>query len=860
MKSYIAKKLILYIILFSSFLTLLITAIQLYIEFQYDVKGIHQKLAQVQTSDQQSITQSVWLSDKKQLKIIIDGITALPDIVFAKVSFSKGKDIVSGDASIESQAEKSIKLVIPLQYEYNSANLNIGEFTVIASLSDVYSRMINRLGIILLSNALKTSLVALFIYFIFVQLVTRHLTKISNFTEQHDPLLDSAELSLDRSNTSTDEFDFVVDSINAMHHRLKEQMSEIAQQKEYLSQTLNSIGDAVITTDNKGNVTRLNPVAEQLTGWSSSEALTKPLKSIFPIVDASTRNSIENPVDKVLSTGETIYLSNHTTLISKNGREYQIADSAAPIRDGENILGMVLVFNDVTEQYKIREELKENEKSLRMIHSQVPSIVYQFRLDTEGKKHLPYVSPTAEKYLGVTAAAVMADAEKWFELTHPDDYPGLEKSIMESMENLTVWEWEGRFIRKDGKIVWLRGTSSPERLNDGSTLWNGVFIDITERVEADDAIRRSQKMDALGKLTGGIAHDYNNILGVVLGYADLLTDELEEQPQLKRYAEKIYNTSERGAQLTKKLLAFSKSKFSAIEILNINSVLTEEKDLLAKTLTARIHLELKLDSALWSVSIDESELVDAILNLTINAMYAISGSGQLTIESYNTKINRMNDENLVAGEYVVLSFTDTGCGIEDDIQEKIFDPFYSTKGEKGTGLGLSQVYGFVNRAGGAVKVDSKIGKGSVFTLYFPRSKGEVADSKAHNIEKIKNVKGNETILVVDDEIDLLDLTCTRLRSQGYTVYRAESAKQALTQLDTHDIDLVFSDIIMPSMNGYELASIISKKYPHIKIQLTSGFPGDKNIEYVGSSFSKNILHKPYNAKVLLTRIRTLLEG
>jgi PAS domain S-box-containing protein len=856
-KSPIARRFILYIVLFSSLITLFITAIQLYRDYNSDIELIHAELEQIENIHLNSLSSALWTSNRKLLQISIEGILKTRDVQYVEIRDEQQLWAKAGKVI----GDNNIQRYYAVEYRHRNKDINIGKLNVNVSLAGVYQRLLDKVWVILISNGVKTSLVAMFIYFLFYRLVARHLSTISEFSERHDPLVNNKLLLLERTGKKQDEFDAVVKSINDMQARLHAQISEIDQQKQYLSQTLNSIGDAVITTDAEGRVTRLNPVAEELTGWTNDEALQQPLKNIFTIIHTSTREAITDSVEKVLAKGSILYLSNHTTLVAKHGEEYQIADSAAPIRNENEVLGMVLVFNDVTEQYKMRQALIESEEKLRFIYSQVPGIVYQFKVDINGKKFLPYVSPAVEKYIGLTAEEVMEDAELWFGLTHPDDYPELEKSILESLTNLGMWTWEGRFIRKDGDTVWLRGTSTPERMADGGTLWNGLFVDVTERVHADEVVRRAQKIDALGKLTGGIAHDYNNMLGVVLGYAELLKAMLSEQPRLQGYIEEITRAAERGAKLTKKLLAFSRSKSSDARKLNISTLLEEERLMLEKTLTARIKLELKLEPDLWPVYLDEGELEDAILNMSINAMHAIEGSGQLSIATSNEKINSAEGKKLKLeeGDYIRLTISDTGCGMDKETQDRIFDPFYSTKGEKGTGLGLSQVYGFINRCGGSIHVDSTPRQGSQFSLYFARYRGDNVSEYENKVNNKADLKGEESILVVDDEMALLNLACEILTKHGYNVFRAEDAKQALQILDTERIDLLVSDIIMPEMDGYAFASIVQEKYPDIKIQLISGFSGGENTLQIDDILQQNIIYKPYKAQSLLLRIRALLE-
>jgi PAS domain S-box-containing protein len=390
----------------------------------------------------------------------------------------------------------------------------------------------------------------------------------------------------------------------------------------------------------------------------------------------------------------------------------------------------------------------------------------------------------------------------------------------------------------------------------------GSCQDLTFIRQQEEQLRRSQKMDALGKLTGGIAHDYNNMLGVIIGYANLLENALRDKPKLEKYANQILYAGERGAKLTKKLLAFSRQKSSSAEILDLNAMLLDEEHMLEKTLTARINLKLNLADNLWPVLLDSGDLEDAIINISINAMHAMKGNGQLTIRTENTKFNTQDAQllNLESGDYVLLSITDTGCGMDADTKDKIFDPFFSTKGKRGTGLGLSQVYGFTERSSGMIKVYSEPGHGSCFSLYFPRSrKPDRVDTQVVTDTEKKNLQGSETLLVVDDEPALVELAKEILTTQGYRVLTANDGKQALLMLEKEKVDLIISDIIMPNMDGYQLAAQVQQDYPHIKIQMVSGFSDSRHSNMADNDLYQHMMYKPYAFNTLLTHVRNLLD-
>ena len=659
-------------------------------------------------------------------------------------------------------------------------------------------------------------------------------------------------------------FDFTVQGLIDSKYELIQTLESLQEREQNLTITLNSIGDAVIVTDADGNITRMNPIAEQLTGWTLAEAQKQQLNTIFPIIDASTRETIPNPVDKVLATGETIYLSNHTTLIARDGTEYQIADSAAPIRhiDSDNkIIGMVLVFNDVTEQYQLREVAAKSKRNLLAIMDNSPSVIYV--KDVDGK--FTFINKKFEDLFHIQLDEIVG-------MTVHDVFPQniadtMQSNDMEVLQAGKPLELEEITPHDDG----LHDYASIKfpLFNDAGEAYAvcSISTDITERKQQEEQLRRSQKMDALGKLTGGVAHDYNNMLGVILGYAEFLETSLAKDPKLAKYVHEIRRAGERGAKLTQKLLSFSRQKSTEAIVLNINKQLLEERHMLEKTLTARIKLVYNLADDLWPVYLNNTDLEDTIFNLSINALHAMEGNGQLTFTTTNLQVNEMDARLLQvdAGDYVLLSIIDTGCGMDEKITESIFDPFFTTKGEEGTGLGLSQVYGFVKRSGGVIKVYSEPNHGSRFTIYFPRHHvidniddiDDIDDKTKYN--KATNLNGKETILVVDDETALLELICEILSNQGYNVFCADNGKQALEILENESIDLLLSDVIMPEMDGYQLAEIVQQKYPAVKIQLASGFSDNRHQKLQHETLHTNLLSKPYNSKTLLQKIRELLE-
>lgn len=419
-------------------------------------------------------------------------------------------------------------------------------------------------------------------------------------------------------------------------------------------------------------------------------------------------------------------------------------------------------------------------------------------------------------------------------------------------------------ITKDGKIITCEWNNTALVNDDGKVVAVASFVeDITQHKNQEELIRRTQKMDALGKLTGGIAHDYNNMLGVILGYTELLQMDLHEQPKLLEYINEIQHASERGAKLTQRLLGFSRQKASEEAEVDLNHLLKDNQDMLEKTLTVRIKLTFDLNDNLWPISVDRGDLEDMLLNMSINAMHSIKESGQITFITRNEHLSLFDAQqlDLDEGDYVNLIINDTGSGMDVDTVNHIFEPFFSTKGNLGTGLGLSQVYGFITRSRGAVKVYSELGHGTRFAIYFPRYiDNQVGTNNSVTNYDSSTPQGTETLLVVDDEASLANLIKNILEMKGYSILVANSGEEALKILSSEKVDAVIADIIMPGMDGYQLTKEILHRYPKIKIQLVSGFTDDRHEDNVPDELNQKLLYKPINSAVLIKRMRELLDN
>ncbi|HEY9051089.1 MAG TPA: PAS domain-containing protein, partial [Gammaproteobacteria bacterium] len=635
---------------------------------------------------------------------------------------------------------------------------------------------------------------------------------------------------------------------------------ELKEQKKRAEITLKSIGDAVITTDAQGKVVQMNPVAERLTSWTEAQANGKFLSDIFNIVNARSRKPVDNPVEKVIANGDVVGLANHTVLISKHGKEFQISDSAAPIKDEfGNILGVILVFRDVSEEYYMQEALIENQARFHSILDNTPAVIYL--KDREGRYLL--INRQYEKLFNVSNDSVRNKTDyDIFPAEIAEKFTQNDKYVLQTKNSIEIEELAPR---ADGLHVYI-SVKFPLLDADGEAYGIcGISTDITEHRFTEEALRRSQKMDAIGQLSGGIAHDFNNQLGVVIGYLDMLKRQMDENKPQFQWLETASKATLRCMDLTRQLLSFSRKQVKEKEQLNLNDCIVDMQTMINRSLTPQIRVDYFLADDLHNTLLDKGEFQDAMLNLVINARDAMPQGGVLRIETHNENIDKVQANrllNIAPGKYIHVVISDNGKGMSKDVMEHIFDPFFTTKPTgKGTGLGMTMVYGFVNRYDGQIKIYSELGKGTKINIYLP----ELKPTDEVKVENIKNTRefpgGSESILIVEDEPDLLQLAAHYLDDLGYQILEAQDASHALSMLEKHpEIDLLFSDVLMPGgMNGYELAEQVLSIKPGIKILLTSGFVSDNIKNGLFQQYANDLLVKPYRKDVLAKRIRDVLD-
>ena len=507
-----------------------------------------------------------------------------------------------------------------------------------------------------------------------------------------------------------------------------------------------------------------------------------------------------------------------------------------------------------------QENLRLSEANFRSLVTNAPYGICS--CDATGK--ILDANPAFLELLGLTSAndvigqhiySLYADSEQWFDLAD------LLRSSA-PFRGLTA-EWK----RKTGTtVVRVSGRSVSNGREEG-VVFEIFAEDVTERRALEQQLRQSQKMEAVGRLAGGIAHDFNNLLMVISGYSEFLLERLGGEPHLRGPAQEIASASERASSLTRQLLAFSRKQMLAPRIVNLNDIATENLKMLTRMIGEDVDLVMTPGENLWSVRADAGQIEQVIMNLAVNARDAMPSGGKLTIETSNVTLDEEYARihaPLRPGDYVMVSISDTGAGMDPDTQQHIFEPFFTTKGPKGTGLGLSTVYGIVKQSGGYIWVFSELGRGTTFKIYLPRvaSTGETAAQVITKVEFQKVEPGTETILVVEDEANLRYLARQYLEKQGYRVIEAADGAVAMQIAVAHEgvIHLLLTDVIMPGMNGRELAQRISEIRPNVKVLYMSGYTENVIGQDGMLDAGVRLLQKPFNLRDLKSKVREVLDA
>jgi PAS domain S-box-containing protein len=556
----------------------------------------------------------------------------------------------------------------------------------------------------------------------------------------------------------------------------------------------------------------------------------------------------------------------HWVWILARGRVMTRNETGAPV-------AMFGTHTDISARKKAEEALTESHALLENLARQVPGVIYQYRLFPDGRSAFPYSSPGMKLIYEVSPDDVREDATPVFGRLHPEDAGGVSEAILESARTLETFFADFRVVLPEQGVRWRWCQADPVRLDDGSVLWHGIILDVTERQLAEieqqalrDQLTQAQKLESVGRLAGGVAHDFNNMLNVILGHAELALDEVDTGSPLHDHLEQITQSAQRSVNLTRQLLAFARKQTATPRVLDLDETVSSMLKMLGRLIGEDVELVWRPGSADTRVFIDPAQVDQLLANLCVNARDAIGqGPGKIVIE---TGMATFDDDYCAAnsqfrpGDYVVLAVSDDGCGMERETLASIFEPFYTTKGPgEGTGLGLATVYGVVKQNDGFINVYSEPGQGSTFRIYLPRYAGSGPAEARDQGNGAPPSRGDETVMIVEDEAAILELTRTMLERLGYTVITAATPVEAIgiAAAQERPIDLLITDVVMPEMNGRDLVVEVLAQHPGLRHVYMSGYTADVIAHQGVLDEGVDFIQKPFSSANLAAKVREVLD-
>ena len=625
----------------------------------------------------------------------------------------------------------------------------------------------------------------------------------------------------------------------------------LAQLGAHVGDILASISDGLVAFDNEWRFAYVNAAAERMTQHKADGLIGR---TIVDALGPDPDNPFLATYRASKASGEPVAFTAYSEVFAR----------WLEIRGYPHAAGYTVFFRDVSDERAAHRAALMSEGKLEAagpINQRIFETSLDLILVVDRGGSFIRVSPSSAAILGHDPARMVGRSAA--EFVHPDDLENTRNEMRLARRGRLTRNFECRYVHKDGRVVplmWTGVWSEPEQQH--------FFIgrDMTERILLEQQLRHAQKMEAVGQLTGGVAHDFNNILTVITSTIEILADAVAGDPQLAAIARAITAAADRGAQLTQRMRAFARKQPLQARSLDLNAIVERMAPMLRRTLGGDITIITDLADDPWHALADPSQVEDAILNLAVNARDAMPTGGRLVIETANVHLDEQyatHHPEVAPGEYVAMIVTDSGTGMSADVVERAFEPFFTTKDVgRGSGLGLSMVYGFAKQSRGHVKIYSEIGHGSSVKLYLPRVAGVVALDTATPSEPSEACSGGETILVVEDDAAVRVAAAGILQNLGYRVLEAEDGEGALAILQQHrPIDLLFTDLIMPhGVSGQDLQRWVRERRPEVKVLFTSGYSEHLFKGRGDAEPSAPLLNKPYRRQNLAAAVRSALDA
>jgi two-component system cell cycle sensor histidine kinase/response regulator CckA len=609
-----------------------------------------------------------------------------------------------------------------------------------------------------------------------------------------------------------------------------------------------------VAVHSDGNFRYVNPATVQLLGYSSaSELVGRPVLDVmrperrFDTFAPGTAAGAAEPAT-----------TREYRIVGRDGRSIHV-EAAEVETTFEGRPATQIALHDITERREAEDALRASEARFRSLSVASPLGIFQS--DDQGS--ITFANPQVLRIFSITEAEGLGQG--WLMRVHPDDVPPVVAGWAAALREQRAYAHEYRLCMPDGAIRWVHCRAAP--LHDAADVMIGnvgTIEDVTDRKALEEQLRHSQKMDAVGQLAGGVAHDFNNMLTVIRMNAELTLDELGADHPLHADVQEVVAAAGRAATLTRQLLAFSRRQMLQPQVLGLNSVIADLQKMLARLIGEDIEFSLDLAEDLAPVLADPGQLEQVLVNLAVNARDAMPHGGALAVATRNVTLSvpeAAGHAGAHPGVYVTVALRDTGAGISAAVQARMFEPFFTTKGPgSGTGLGLSTVYGIVTQSGGFVEVKSAPGQGAEFTVYLPAAEAAVQTMPRATVAALPPAGGSETILLVEDEDPVRAIAHRVLTRHGYTVIEARHGAQGLALLASRgdEIDAVLTDAVMPQMSGPELARTIKALRPELPVIMMSGYT-DADVDRRGPfDAATSILPKPFTVESLLNALQTSL--
>jgi PAS domain S-box-containing protein len=592
---------------------------------------------------------------------------------------------------------------------------------------------------------------------------------------------------------------------------------------------------AIYMLDPNGIISNWNAGAKRIKGYDADEVIGQHFQMFYPPEDREAGL----PARSLETARKDGKFEAEGWRVRKDGSKFLASVVIDALYEENELVGFAKITRDITERNQAADALRESERHFRLLVNGVTDYAL-YMLDLTGV--VTNWNAGAQRIKGYLPNEIIGQHFSRF-YSNADQAAGRPARALRLALESGRYEEEGWRVRKDGTFFWASVVIDPIRDDENRLIgFAKITRDITERREAQQELEKlqlrlaqSQKLDALGQLTGGVAHDFNNLLMVITGSLNALKKMVGDDPKALRAVQAIDTASQRGAALTSQLLSFARRQSVNPQTIDVRDSIFSVRDVLDTGLGSAIELQIEADDRIWPITVDRAEFETALVNLVINARDAMPKGGKVTVQARNVFV----DDGVAKGDFVAIKVRDTGTGIPDDVVAKIFDPFFTTKPiGKGTGLGLSQVHGFVHQAGGTIAVDSELGKGTSFTVCLPRS----TVALTRRPQQLNSRRGTGTVLLVEDNPDVANASTGLLEELGYAVRWASDVDTALSEIASNGIDLVLSDIVMPGkMDGLALARILKQKHPGLPILLATGY--SEAARNAAAEFP--ILRKPY---------------